>query len=167
MYGTEVLTKIRQSGKDVDILMVTAANDTATISTSFRAGIIGYIIKPFKFKRYQIILESFREMKLKLQNKSSMSQCELDHLMLGKKQKDVPLSKNLHKSTLTSILEFLYQADHALSAEEVAAGTGLSRPTTRRYLEYLSEIGQLEILPEYLLIGDQLTVIALKREEVI
>lgn len=151
--GAEVLAKIRQAGHKIDVLMVTAANDTSTIATAFRSGVIGYIIKPFKFERYQAILENYREMKLKLKNKSSMNQEELDKLMLGKQRKDNILPKNLHKATMSNILDFLCQSTNALSAEEVAAGTGLSRATARRYLEYLSEIGQVELLLEYISVG--------------
>jgi two-component system response regulator DctR len=151
--GIEVLAKIRQSGYEVDVLMVTAANNTATISSAFRSGVVGYIIKPFKFERFQSTLENYREMKLKLKNKSYLNQTELDKLMSENQTKDSLLPKNLHKATLTNILDFLCTSSDALSAEEVAAGTGLSRATTRRYLEYLSSVGSVELLLEYISVG--------------
>jgi len=151
--GTALLTKIRQLGYETDVLMITAANDTPTISNALRSGIIGYIIKPFKLERYQSVLENYREMKLNLKKKSSMNQDELDKLMPVKQLKDSQLPKNLHKATLSSILDFMVKSNTALSAEDTAAGTGLSRATTRRYLEYLADIGQVELILEYFSIG--------------
>ena len=65
--GISVLSLLRKKEIPVDVIMVTAAGDTATVARIMRQGIIDYIVKPFKFERYRAALESYREFRKKNQ----------------------------------------------------------------------------------------------------
>ncbi|SDF45739.1 response regulator [Sporolituus thermophilus] len=164
--GLEVLASLRQGSAPVDVIMITAANDSATISKVLRCGIAGYIIKPFKFERYRAVLEAYRDFRYKAAVQPSLSQADLDAILavkLGHDPKDIP--KNFHVNTFNAIIDYLSRQTVPRSAEEVAQGTGVSRVTARRYLEYLVTQGQLQMVLEYLSVGRPLHRFKLKTRD--
>ena len=58
MNGVETLKKIREKKIDAEVIMVTAANDTATLEETMHLGVIDFLIKPFAFERFQVALKS-------------------------------------------------------------------------------------------------------------
>lgn len=149
--GIETLQQIRQAGLDVDVIMITAANDTRTIQNILQNGAIDYIIKPFKFERVKQALESYRSIKLKLDLDATLSQSELDRLIFGKTKglTSLDLPKGLQETTLAQIMAYLTTQSQPRSAEEVSEGVGLARVTARRYLDYLEKIGKVNIDIQY------------------
>ena len=61
MDGTEMLSKIRESGSDVPFIMLTAHNDLKYLMHTAEQGVHGYIKKPLK-------LESFTEILFRLKD---------------------------------------------------------------------------------------------------
>ena len=151
--GVSVLSLLRKSDIPVDVIMVTAAGDTETVARIMRQGVIDYIVKPFKFERYRAALESYLEFRKKLSHKSTLSQNDLDTMLSVKTESQQDTPKNFHVQTMNSIIDFMLSHPEALSAEEVAAGTGVSRVTARRYLVYLVTQGRLQMLLDYVAVG--------------
>ena len=151
--GVSVLSLLRKSDIPVDVIMVTAAGDTETVARIMRQGVIDYIVKPFKFERYRAALESYLDFRKKLSHKSTLSQNDLDAMLSVKTESQQDTPKNFHVQTMNSIIDFMLSHPEALSAEEVAAGTGVSRVTARRYLEYLVTQGRLQMLLDYVAVG--------------
>ena len=151
--GISVLSLLRKSDIPVDVIMVTAAGDTETVARIMRQGVIDYIVKPFKFERYRAALESYLEFRKKLSHKSTLSQNDLDTMLSVKTESQQDTPKNFHVQTMNSIIDFMLSHPEALSAEEVASGTGVSRVTARRYLEYLVTQGRLQMLLDYVAVG--------------
>lgn len=152
--GVEVLSVVRTQELPVDIILITAANDSEIISQIMRYGVIDYIIKPFKFDRYRSTLENYRDFKNKLLASSHFTQAELDTIFSTKITKeDKRMPKNLHVQTLNSIMDLLKSKEVGQSADDIAAEMGISRVTVRRYLEYLVAEDKLEMLLEYLPVG--------------
>ena len=152
--GMEVLALLRKEEIAVDIILITAANDSEMISRVMRCGVIDYIIKPFKFDRYRNTLEAYRDFSSKIIQQDSFSQVELDKFFSAKMAKaNGHLPKNMHGLTLDSIINFLSAKTEALSADEVAGEVGISRVTARRYLDYLVMEGKLQMLLEYMPVG--------------
>lgn len=151
--GISVLSMLRKSEIPVDVIMVTAAGDTETVARIMRQGVIDYIVKPFKFERYRAALESYLDFRKKLSHKSTLSQSDLDSMLSVKTESQQETPKNFHVQTMNSIVDFMLAHDDALSADEVAAGTGVSRVTARRYLEYLVTQGKLQMLLDYVAVG--------------
>ena len=74
--GLSVLATLRQEAAEVDVILITAANDSESVRLARQGGAIDYIIKPFKFDRYQRTLESYREYRGKVFQKESFTQAE-------------------------------------------------------------------------------------------
>jgi len=152
--GMEVLALLRKKEVLVDIILITAASDGATIHKIVRAGVVDYLIKPFKFERFRTALESFRDFKETVERKETFSQQELDKFLAAKKiAANLTLPKNLHSHTLTTVGEFLIQQTEQQSAEQVAECVGISRVTARRYLEYFVKEGRVAMILDYLPLG--------------
>ncbi len=155
LSGIEILKEIRALGYPADVIMITAARDAETIKEVLRYGAIDYIVKPFKFSRMQNALLSYRMLRTKLEEKSILDQEEIDAL----KKSNAPakpfeeLPKGLNEVTLRQIFLYLVKKKDSLSAEEVAEGVGIARVTARRYLEYLSKIGKLQLEIQYGSVG--------------
>ena len=58
MDGLQLLAKIRENGYDVDVIIVSAANDKDKIKLALRLGAVDYIIKPFEFERFNLALNN-------------------------------------------------------------------------------------------------------------
>ena len=152
--GVDLLALIRREEKNIDVIMITAADDSATVSRVLRQGVVAYITKPFKFDRYRLILENYRRHKQTMLQKSNLEQSDIDNILstpVHSVKQVIP--KNLHAQTLTLITDYLVAYRDPISAEELATGVGISRVTCRRYLEYLVNEGQLQMDLCYISVG--------------
>ena len=61
LSGLELLSQVRKMGKEVDIIIVSAACDIQTIKKSLQYGAVDYLIKPFEFDRFNSALYAYRE----------------------------------------------------------------------------------------------------------
>lgn len=59
MNGIETLKKIRELKIASEVIMVTAANDPATLEETMHLGVLDFLIKPFAYERFQVALEKF------------------------------------------------------------------------------------------------------------
>lgn len=153
--GLEVLRTIRTADIAADVILITAAQDAASVEQALRYGAVDYIIKPFDFQRLAGTLNAYRERHRRLAEGERLGQTEIDRLVKG-----VPagggefgLPKGLDRYTLDQVQNCLSTRGGAVSAQEVAAALGLSRVTVRRYLEYLVEAGKATAELEYVPVG--------------
>ncbi|MBC7335540.1 MAG: response regulator [Clostridia bacterium] len=153
--GLEVLREFRRRGLATDVIMVTAARDVDTVRTALRLGAIDYLVKPFHFVRFRSALESYRRIYWSLHCKTALGQEEIDDLVRPGKRQDGGeyLPKGLAEVTMKQVLALLAKEGRALSAEEVAAGLGISRVSARRYLDYLARTGRTELEAKYGAVG--------------
>lgn len=152
--GIKTISKLRHEQLDVDIIAVTAANDTATIKKLLRYGVVDYIVKPFTFERLKHALEQYKEMYDQLRQSEKFSQDKLDEVMQQKENsKTDELPKGLQSMTLKQILDYIKRIDQPKSAEEIGSEVGLARVTVRRYLNYLEATGKVEMALTYGTIG--------------
>ncbi|WP_233269372.1 response regulator [Alteribacillus sp. YIM 98480] len=154
--GIECIQYLREARINIDIIAVTAANDTATIQDLLRAGVIDYIVKPFTFERMKRALTQYRQRSAQFLNREEMSQNELDEMILSGENQDQQqdeLPKGLQKKTLEQVVDFLNKIQTPLSAEDIGQDIGLARVTVRRYLNYLESIGKVKIELTYGQIG--------------
>lgn len=152
--GLETLQAFRQQDKDVDVIVISAAQDKDTILAMMRLGVVDYIIKPFKFERLKQALEKYQSFKHQMTGDKLFSQKEIDQLQgdsspsVRQHQKE-DLPKGLNRQTLEQIIQFLSGQSIPLSAEETAEGIGIARVTARRYLDYLLKSDQVQMVIEY------------------
>jgi two-component system, CitB family, response regulator DctR len=152
--GIETLQAFRQQGTDVDVIVISAAQDKETIRDMMRLGVVDYIIKPFKFERLKQALEKYRAFKQQISGEGMIGQREIDQLQGGPSshradKHHVDLPKGLNAQTLQQIVQYLSGQPNPLSAEETAEGIGIARVTARRYLDYLLKSDQVHIMIEY------------------
>lgn len=82
MDGLQLLAKIREQEYDVDVIIVSAANDKDKIKAALRLGAFDYIIKPFEFERFNLALNNYKSRYNLVEEQSILKQDELDKTYL-------------------------------------------------------------------------------------
>lgn len=145
--GTEIIWRIRASRQATDVILITAAKELEPLQEAMRGGVFDYILKPVMFSRFKEALERFHTHRQELQTDTNLDQKDVDRLLHP--YKDTPpgeptLPKGIDPLTLKKVRDAFDQPHpDGLSAEAVGEKIGTSRTTARRYLEYLTVIGQL------------------------
>lgn len=153
--GIDTLKEIRRKQTDVDVILITAAQETDTLKDVIRFGAFDYIIKPFRFERFQAVMMSYKKYHNKMKNLSKdFSQADIDNVFIYKNKKNkLLLPKGLQESTLKRVVKHLKNGKGPLSAAKLAEIIGISRVTARRYLEYLVTLGYAVVQPKYKKVG--------------
>jgi response regulator of citrate/malate metabolism len=147
--GLEVLRRLREKQSPVDVLVVTAARDVDTVRGALRGGAVHYVVKPFSFDTLRDGLERYAAAWQRLSAAGSPAQVDVDRLFGTLRPGEVTLPKGLNPATAELIVTVLRSSASDLSAAECAELAGLSRVSTRRYLEHLARTGKAEVRPRY------------------
>jgi two-component system response regulator DctR len=150
--GLEVLKLMREQELKSDVIVITAARDTATIHEVFRLGATDYLVKPFRFERFKSALESYLKMWKKLSSSRTLNQDDIDDFKQVREDAE-ELPKGLSETTLRQIVLALIEEDKPVTAEELASMLGMARVTVRRYLEYLQQSGKIKVEIKYGSVG--------------
>lgn len=155
MNGLELLINLRKGGKGVDVIVITAACDSNNIKKALQFGAVDYIIKPFEFERLNAALLAYNGLVSLMEDQDKLNQVELDQCILYKEQPlPMQLPKGIDKNTLTITWEKIKLLEQTLfSTEEIAKDVGISRVSMRKYLEFLKQIGTLELELSYGTVG--------------
>ncbi|MBP2167423.1 two-component system response regulator CitB [Erwinia toletana] len=128
------------------VIFITAASDMHTCSQAIRCGAFDYILKPVSWRRLQHSLARFVEFSRTQRTWKVVDQQNVDNLyklQAAGTGQDAG-SKGIEQKTLQRIEQFFTVNDqHCYSIVDVAAETGLSKTTTRRYLEHCVDKGIL------------------------
>jgi response regulator of citrate/malate metabolism len=150
--GLEVLRELHSTGRpSVDVIAITAANDVETLRSALQGGVVHYLVKPFQFNAFREKLESYAALRSRLRQVREVDQDEIDEVLatLRAGSSSPALPKGLSPATFALVARTLRDIDDDLSAEEVAARTGVSRVTSRRYLDRLARSGLVEVTMRY------------------
>lgn len=150
--GLEVLRELHSTGRPpVDVIAITAANDVETLRSALQGGVVHYLVKPFQFNAFREKLESYAALRSRLRQARQVDQDEIDEvfatLRAGSTAPTLP--KGLSPATFALVARTLRGIEDDLSAEEVALRTGVSRVTSRRYLDRLARSGLVEVTMRY------------------
>lgn len=142
MNGIETLKKIRELKVSSEVIMITAANDTATIEDTMHLGVIDYLIKPFAYERFNVSLQKFKNKVQVFEKSQVLDQNSLDYLMASNTQTPVAeviasLPKGIQKTTLNHIKQYFNQNQTWQTVEMISEALGISVVTARNYLNYL------------------------------
>lgn len=141
MNGIETLREIRNRNTTASVIMVTAANDTATFEEARKLGAVDYLVKPFDFDRFQQALDKFALAQSLLREGKTLTQSSIDQIV-GTSANAVNQSpKGIQEKTKDVILECLATEEDWMTGEKIAEDTGLSSVTVRRYMNYLVQMG--------------------------
>lgn len=145
LSGLELLSRIRFAGIQTDVIMVTAANDSLSVETALRLGVLDYLVKPFSYQRFWEAVQKYLTKRQILKGSENFSQIVIDRMIgpaVGRKESE--LSKGLQDKTLNKIHSYIKEKhDVFLTCEEIARMSGLSRVTVRRYMNYLIELNEV------------------------
>lgn len=146
MDGLQLLGKIREAGYDVDVIIVSAANDKDKIKLALRLGAVDYIIKPFEFERFNLALNNYLKRYHIVEDQNVIVQSDLDKTIIRQEEQVVvSLPKGLDKNTLATVWECIKGIDGMFTTEEVASIVGISRVSIRKYLEFLKTLHLLKL----------------------
>lgn len=145
MDGFETLRQIRKNKKSVDIIMVTAANDRASLEEALHLGVVDYLVKPFTYDRFRIALDKYVSQVAALKDLDTLNQKNIDFIIENAHKKSEKLyPKGIQEKTLQTILdEMKKNPSKWMTGDEIAERIGLTGVTVRRYLNHLTEKGFL------------------------
>ncbi|EID54502.1 response regulator [Saccharomonospora xinjiangensis] len=152
--GLTVLRELRAdvATVDVDVIVITAANDVDTIRGSLRGGALHYLIKPFSYPALRETLDhvgSLHRKFARLSSRTAAAQHDVDDVFGTRRPGAAALPKGLTTQTAELVKAALIEHPEGLSATECAHATRLSRPSARRYLEHFVETGRAEVRLRY------------------
>ncbi|MCM3128612.1 response regulator [Paenibacillus provencensis] len=163
MNGMDLLRNVRQKNEKIDVILITAANDTETVSQAIHGGAFSYFIKPIMIDKFLIILSRYAEAFEQLTRKKTMEQEEVDRLFravgqgerfaLKSQAEPTQLPKGIDRFTLKTMRETIKSIGKPVGADEVAELAGTSHSTARRYLEYMVSINELNVETVYGTVG--------------
>ncbi len=145
MDGFETLRQIRKNKKSVDIIMVTAANDRASLEEALHLGVVDYLVKPFTYDRFRIALDKYVSHLAALKDFDTLNQKNIDFIIENShKKSDELYPKGIQEKTMQVILdEMRKNPSRWTTGDEISERIGLTGVTVRRYLNYLTEKGIL------------------------
>lgn len=150
--GLRVCQTLRAHARPVDVIAVTSARDVAIVRSAVAQGVIQYLLKPFTFATFRDKLERYAEYRHALSGPVAAvaGQQDVDRALsaLRTSRPAVP-PKGMSKATLDVIEQRLRDAPAGLSAAGLAMDMGISRVTSRRYLEYLTDQQLATRTPRY------------------
>jgi response regulator of citrate/malate metabolism len=161
LNGIDLMWDIRKLYRGIDIILITAANDTKTVSAAIRGGAFGYLIKPIIIEKFISLLTKYSIERQKLSVNRLVEQHEVDYLFRAEPvtiaaQKSSNMNrfpKGIDKHTLKLVRDKLEEESGGINADELARLVGTSHSTVRRYLEFLVTTGELEVDMVYGSIG--------------
>ena len=151
-HGLEIARALRAAGSGTDVLAVTSNRDITMIRQAVALGVTHYLLKPFTFAAFRDKLDRYARYRSQLAGSAEVAaQHEVDRVFATLRGTPAgSLPKGLDESTFDLILSALRSpGTTGLSAAEVAARTGTSRVTARRYLEHLADAGRVVRSPRY------------------
>ena len=137
--GLDVLRQLRAGSQPIDVIVVSAAKNSAQIREAFRSGCLDYIIKPFTAERLNRALSKYRQ-KMELLSKDVLAQEEIDLLATQSvPEEEQELPKGIDPHTLVMVCEHVMETAEQFGVQELADAVHISRVSAKKYLDYLYE----------------------------
>lgn len=134
--GLAVMRKLRDRSDPVEVIAVTASRGTEVVRAMVHLGVVDYLVKPFSPDRMRQALGFFLR-RMSALDADSLEQQGVDALCASGRRAGRFLPKGLVAATLDDVRREIDARAEPASADDVAAATGISRVTARRYLEFL------------------------------
>jgi response regulator of citrate/malate metabolism len=136
-----------------DFVVITAARDVPTVRQAMQLGVVHYLVKPFGFGQLSERLTGYRDLRQRISSIGPAGEADQDDVdglyALLRTPSSAVLPKRHSAPTMQLVREAVTSAEGDVSAAEVAASVGISRPTAARYLSYLVKQGVLALRLRY------------------
>lgn len=145
--GSSVIGRFRAA-----VIIITAADDAATVQRALARGAINYLVKPFAPSVLVDRLNAFARFHRLLSGERRLDQTDVDRAMVVLHEGDSPTSsmpKGRSAVTAESIREALRSSGEAMTAQAIAEAVGVSRATAQRYLADLARAGRVDLTLRY------------------
>jgi response regulator of citrate/malate metabolism len=149
-HGLALMRRIQAiDGPRPDIIVITAARDVRSVRTAMQLGAVHYLVKPFGFNRLAEQLVAYRDMRSRLGTLDQEADQDDVDTLYGLLRTAPSSGKGFSRATMGLVRDAVRTAAPGISAAELAAALGISRPTAQRYLSQLAQQGTVEILLRY------------------
>lgn len=143
--GIDLLKELKTTYQQMDIIMITASNDATAIQRAMESGAFTYMLKPIVLEHFYQTLDAYRSNRYILKEHSDTA------LSTVSRKEELP--KGIDRHTLKKVTDIMKQTVKSLNADEVGKEIGASHSTSRRYLEYLVSIHQVDVEIAYGTVG--------------
>lgn len=150
--GLQVLERVRALTDPPDVMVLSAAQDMASVRSAMRQGAVQFLIKPFSLDALRDRLGRYAQLHARRSGDREIDQGEVDTLfgvMRHATESTLRLPKGHSAATAQLVLQALGDSTGALSAGELAERLGISRATAQRYLATLAEAGTVRLRLRY------------------
>ncbi|MGW5237690.1 response regulator [Monashia sp. NPDC004114] len=133
-------------------ILVTAANDTATVRRALAAGAVNYILKPFDLDVLTDRVTAYARTRASLGGTRAVEQADIDRAIIrmrGGAGAEVPTRRGGSETTAALVRDALIASAGPLTATEIAQQVGVSRVTAQRYLSDFARAGRVTIRLSY------------------
>ena len=135
---------VRESG--IDAILISAADDAATVRRALRSGAVGYLVKPFERRALSSLLDRYIRCCNLLSGDRALRQEDVDRALaiLHGAGEPVSISRSATEQLVLAAL-----GDGEASAAEVGERVGISRATAQRHLAALAARTVVEVRLNY------------------
>ena len=140
--GSSLLGRI-----DAAVMLISAETDAAALRRVVARGAVNVVLKPFPAGVLTQRLAAFARFWRALES-GQADQRAVDRALAILREGDSPagaMPKGRSAVTADAVRDVLQQADDALTAQDVAEATGVSRATAQRYLADLVSAGRVDL----------------------
>ena len=148
--GIEILKEIRNRKFLVDVIIISAANNSEDLKEAFAYGAIDYIVKPFQFERFEEAINKYKLRNEVFSKDIAISQNDIDSIYRGNNDQHSNLPKGLNKLTLQKVIKFLSDnSEQVWTLREIANEINISNVTVKKYMDYLESINKVYVETTY------------------
>ncbi|MGO4536745.1 response regulator [Leifsonia sp. 2MCAF36] len=150
--GLEVVRTLLADPAPPAVLVISAANDVATVRRAVQLGALHYLVKPFGFAELAERLASFRRAHDDLARFPELaSQQDIDRIFDLLRPATPAQEEAIRRlaPTLQAVFDAVSGSPSSISATDVAAAIGISRTTAQRALTQLEQSGVLRLELRY------------------
>jgi response regulator of citrate/malate metabolism len=150
--GLQVVRHLLAAQDPPAVIVISAANDIATVRLAVQLGALHYLVKPFGFAELADRLSAFRRAWEDLAELATeATQRDVDRIFELMRPASGGPTEELRRlaPTLQAVYEAVAASSHSSSATEVAAAIGVSRATAQRALTQLEQSDVLKLELRY------------------
>ena len=135
-----------------DVIMLTAAADSAAVREALGRGVVNYLVKPFSEADLAERLAAYARFRTQLGGDRSLDQADIDRavrVLHEGDRVDAALRKGRSSQTARLVVDAVRAAGGPVTAAVLATRLGLSRATAQRYLSDLAADGRVKVTLRY------------------
>lgn len=141
--GTSIVARL-----GCDVIMLTAASESAVVRAALGRGVVNYLVKPFTEADLAKRLGAYARFHGRLRGDHPLDQEQIDRavrVLHEGDRIDAALRKGRSQHTAQLVLEAVRAAGEPVTAAGVASRLGISRATAQRYLSDLAADGRVTV----------------------